>query len=145
MQRYLGKFDGYVYAGMRIVLGFLYWSHGPAWLFGWFNGPGPVESNTRFFAAGVIETVCGTLIGIGLLAPWAAFIASGEMAVAYFTSHLPRGQGWMPIMNGSEITVALCFGFLYIAARGSGKFSVDSWLASRKASKKASIEPEITS
>ena len=135
MQRYLGKFDGHAYAAMRIVLAFLYWSHGPRWLFGWFGGSEPVPVTSLQGVAGVLETSLGILIGIGLLAPWAAFVACGEMAVAYFHVHLQFGRGWMPIMNGSEITVALCFGFLYIAARGSGMFSVDSWLASRKARK----------
>ena len=77
------------------------------------------------------EIVCGILIGVGLLTSWAAFIASGEMAVAYYIAHVPRG-GWMPIMNGGEITVALCFGFLYIAMRGAGPSSIDGWLASRR-------------
>ena len=131
MQRYLGRYDGCAYAAMRIVLGFLYWSHGPAWLFGSFGGLGPVPVTSLQGVAGMLETSLGTLIVIGLFGPWAAFIASGEMAFAYFSFHIPLG-GWMPIMNGSEITVALCFGFLYIATRGSGAFSVDSWLASRK-------------
>jgi putative oxidoreductase len=134
MQRYLGKFDDYAYSAMRIVLGFLYWSHGPSWLWGSFDGFGPVDAWSLQWVAGVLETSLGTLIAIGLLGPWAAFIACGEMAYAYFFFHIPRGS-WMPIMNGSEITVALCFGFLYIATRGSGRFSIDSWLASRKADK----------
>ncbi len=131
MQRYLGKYDDCAYSAMRIVLGFLYWSHGPAWLFGSFGGLGPVPVTSLQGVAGMLETSLGTLIVIGLFGPWAAFIAAGEMAYAYFFFHIPLG-GWMPIMNGSEITVALCFGFLYIATRGSGAFSVDSWLASRK-------------
>jgi putative oxidoreductase len=83
---------------------------------------------------GRLDLTLGTLIVIGLFAPWAAFIASGEMAYAYFFVHVPRGS-WMPIVNGSEITVALCFGFLYIATRGAGSFSIDSWWASRRAVK----------
>jgi putative oxidoreductase len=107
------------------VLAFLYWSHGPAWLFGWFTGRDPVPLTTMFGVAGVIEIVCGTLIALGLMTSWAAFIASGEMAFAYFIAHLPRGS-WIPIVNGSEITVALCFGFLYIATRGGGPWSLDA-------------------
>jgi putative oxidoreductase len=132
MQRFLGKYDGIVYSAMRIVLGFLYWCHGPAWLFGWFGGREPVDLMTRQGAAGMLEISLGILIMIGLFAPWAAFIASGEMAVAYFIVHLQFGRGWIPLVNGSEITIALCFGFLYIAARGSGSFSIDHWLASRR-------------
>lgn len=132
MQRFLGRYEGCIYPAMRIVLGFLYWCHGPQWLFGWFNQLGPVPLTSLQGVAGLLEITLGTLIMIGLFTPWAAFIASGEMATAYFYFHLQRGQGWLPIMNGSEITVALCFGFLFIAARGSGAFSIDSWLASRR-------------
>ena len=127
MQRYLGGFESGAFTLMRIVLAFLYWSHGPAWLFGWFTDRPPAALNSMFGVAGVIEIVCGTLIALGLFTSWAAFIACGEMAAAYFIAHLPRGS-WMPIINGSEITVALCFGFLYIATRGGGPYSLDAVL-----------------
>lgn len=128
MAYFLGRFRSVAYSAMRIVFGFLYLSHGLNWLFGTFGGePPPIRS--LFGAAGVIETICGTLITVGFLTGPAAFIASGEMAVAYHIGHVPRGT-W-PIQNGGEITVALCFGFLYIAAYGSGIFSLD-WLIKRK-------------
>jgi putative oxidoreductase len=133
MQRYLGPFEGGAFAIMRIVFAFLYWSHGPAWLFGWFSDRPPVPLMSRFGVAGMIEIVCGTLIALGLLTSWAAFIACGEMAVAYFIAHVPRGS-ILPIENGGEITVALCFGFLYIATRGGGPFSLDALLASKRRS-----------
>jgi len=123
MTTFLGSYAGIAYALVRIVFAFLYLSHGLKWLFGAFGGR-PVPLNAMLTTAGVIETVCGTLILIGLLTSWAAFIASGEMAVAYFYAHVPRGSIW-PIENGGEITVALCFGFLYIATRGSGPISID--------------------
>ena len=129
MQRFLGKYEANAYTLMRIVLAFLWWSHGPKWLFGWFGGrPGDMTWEVlpaRFVVAGVLETVGGILIAVGLFTSWVAFLACGEMAVAYYIAHLPRG-GWMPIMNGSEITVALCFGFLYIATRGGGPISLDA-------------------
>jgi putative oxidoreductase len=134
MQRYLGKFEGAAYAIMRVVLAFLYWSHGPSWLFGWFTDRPPVPlMSFPFGLAGAIEIVCGTLIALGLLTSWAAFIACGEMAFAYFYAHVPRGS-LMPIMNAGEITVALCFGFLYIATRGGGRFSLDALLGSSRKS-----------
>jgi putative oxidoreductase len=134
MQRYLGRFEGAAYAIMRVVLAFLYWSHGPSWLFGWFTDRPPVPfMSVPFGVAGAIEIVCGTLIALGLLTSWAAFIACGEMAVAYFYAHVPRGS-LMPIMNMGEITVALCFGFLYIATRGGGRFSLDALMGSRRKS-----------
>ena len=128
MQRLLGGYEGVAYALMRVVLAFLYWSHGPAWLFGFFGGD-RLPQGAMFKAAGTIEIICGTLIAIGLFTSWAAFIASGEMAVAYFMAHVPRGS-FLPILNGGEITVALCFAFLYIATRGGGSFSVDAMLKS---------------
>jgi len=89
---------------------------------------------TQLIVAGVLETVGGILIAVGLLTSWVAFLACGEMAVAYFIAHIPRGS-WMPIINGGEITVALCFGFLYIATRGGGPFSLDALLRSGAAAK----------
>lgn len=124
MTTFLGPYAGIAYSLMRIVFAFMYLSHGLKWLFGAFGGR-PVPLNTMLTTAGVIETICGTLILVGLLTSWAAFIASGEMAAAYFISHVPRGSIW-PIENGGEITVALCFGFLYMAMRGSGALSIDA-------------------
>jgi len=84
---------------------------------------------TRFVVAGVLESVGGILLALGLFTSWVAFLACGEMAVAYFIAHIPRG-GWMPIINGGEITVALCFGFLYIATRGGGPLSLAAMFGS---------------
>jgi putative oxidoreductase len=125
MGHLLGRFRAVAYAAMRIVLAFLYLSHGLRWIFGAFGGD-PAPLGSLFGAAGLIETVCGALIGIGFLTRLAAFVASGEMAVAYAMSHASRSV-W-PIENGGEITVALCFGFLYIATHGAGIFSLESLL-----------------
>ena len=130
MHRYIGGFEPAAFFLMRVVLAFLYWSHGPKWLFGWFGGR-PIELTPLLTVAGVLETVGGILIAVGLFTSWMAFLACGEMAVAYYMAHIPRG-GWMPIMNGGEITVALCFGFLYIATRGGGRYSLDALLARGK-------------
>ncbi|MGH9321237.1 MAG: DoxX family protein, partial [Vicinamibacteria bacterium] len=75
---------------------------------------------------GVIELAGGLLIAVGLFAGLAAFIASGEMAFAYFIAHAP--QGLFPIQNGGELALVYCFLFLYIAARGSGIASVDAMM-----------------
>jgi putative oxidoreductase len=122
MGRLLGHFTPLAYAAMRIVMAFLYWSHGMVWIFGAFGGA-PIPVGPLQIAAGIIELTCGTLIALGLFTPLAAFIASGEMAVAYFLVHNPQSR--MPIQNRGEITVALCFAFLYIATVGSGAISVD--------------------
>ena len=97
--------------------------HGTQKLFGWPGDNPPVELASMMGAAGIIELVCGLLIMIGLLTSWAAIIASGEMAVAFFMAHAPQHP--LPIVNGGELAVLYCFLFLYIAASGSGVWSVD--------------------
>ena len=71
-----------------------------------------------------IEVLCGALILFGLFTQIAAFIASGEMAVAYFKFHFPHG--FWPVVNHGEVPVLLCFIFLYLAAAGPGPLSVDA-------------------
>lgn len=73
--------------------------------------------------AGVIEFFGGGLIALGVFASYAAFIASGEMAVAYFMMHFPKS--FFPIINKGELAVLFCFVFLYIAVHGSGVWSID--------------------
>jgi putative oxidoreductase len=121
MERILGRFSPHVYALLRIVAGLLFACHGAQKLFGVFGGT-RVPMFTQLWAAGVIELVGGVLIAIGLYASLAAFIASGEMAVAYFQAHAPRSS--VPIVNQGELAVLYCFLFLYIAARGNGRWSV---------------------
>ena len=122
MERILGRFAPQLYAIMRIVAGLLFACHGAQKLFGVLGGQQAVLAS-MFGAAGIIEFVGGLLIAIGFLAGTAAFIASGEMAYAYFTRHVPRGT--FPIQNGGELAMLYCFVFLYIAARGAGMWGVD--------------------
>ena len=124
MERLLGRYSPDLYALLRIVAGLLFVQHGLQKLFGWLGAKGAVELMSQMGAAGIIEVVGGTLISIGLFTSPVAFLASGEMAFAYFQAHAPRGM-W-PIMNGGELAVLYCFLFLYFAAVGSGRWSVDS-------------------
>ena len=123
MERWLGRYSSYIYALLRMVAGFLFFLHGWPKLFGGF-GQQPADLMTQFGLAGLIEVIGGTLIAIGLFTSPAAFLASGEMAVAYFQMHAPRGP-W-PNMNGGELSALYSFLFLYFAAIGSGKWSVDA-------------------
>ena len=124
MERWLGRFSPYIYALLRIVAGFLFFQHGLPKLFGGFGRDQPVELMSQMGLAGLIEVIGGALIAVGLFTSPVAFIASGEMAVAYFQAHLPRG--FWPIMNGGELAALYCFVFLYFAAVGSGRWSVDA-------------------
>jgi len=128
MQRWLGPHADRVFALFRFVVGFLFAFHG-AQKFGAFGGQ-VMTSNPLMLAAGIIELAGGILIAIGLLTSWAAFVASGEMAVAYFMVHQP--QGTWPIHNKGELAALYCFVFLYIAARGPGRYAVDAALRGRR-------------
>ena len=123
MQKVLGRFAPYLYAILRIVVGLAFAQHGAQKLFGVLGGQA-VALGTQRGLAGVIEFVGGIMIALGLFTSPVAFLASGEMAWAYFQSHAPRGP-W-PIQNGGELAVLYCFIFLYVAAVGSGKLSIDS-------------------
>ncbi len=117
------------YALFRIVFGMLFMFFGLQKLLGWFGGQvQPLMSMQG--AAGVIETVGGLLIMIGLFTRPAAFIASGEMAVAYFYVHF-RLMGWMPLVNMGERSTLFAFAFLYIATRGAGIWSLDALMGRR--------------
>jgi putative oxidoreductase len=123
MKAVLGKFEPQAYALLRIAAGLLFAQHGAQKLFGALGGEA-VQLASLMGLAGVIEFFGGLLIALGFFTSPVAFIASGEMAVAYFMAHASRGPA--PIQNGGELAVLYCFVFLYMAARGSGLFSVDA-------------------
>jgi len=128
------RYAPYTYALFRIVFGFLFFFYGLQKTMGWFGGQAVPLLSWPQGAAGIIETVGGFLIMIGLLTRPAAFIASGEMAVAFFMIHVgviaPGKQLGFPLnlvphMQGGIDSVAFCFAFLYICSRGAGLWSVD--------------------
>jgi putative oxidoreductase len=113
---------------LRIVVGFTFCCHGFQKLFGFFGGMGGGKAHffSLFWAAGFLETFGGLLILFGLFTGVVAFILCGEMAVAFFTVHLPRG--FWPILNGGELAVVYCFLFLYFVTAGPGPWSLDHLL-----------------
>jgi len=125
VDKYLGRFSPYLYSILRIIAAVLYLLHGTQKLFGFPAGGGHVPYASLFGAGGIIELTTGTLIAIGLFASYAAFIASGELAFVYFLFHYPKS--FWPIINHGEIVVMLCFFFLYVASRGAGVWSIDSF------------------
>ena len=124
MQTMLGRYSPFFYAALRIVSGLAFAQHGAQKLFGMLGAQQAVPVMSQFGMAGVIEFVGGILIALGLFTSPVALLASGEMAWAYFQAHAPRG--FWPIQNGGELAVLYCFIFLYFAAVGSGKLSIDS-------------------
>ena len=111
---------------LRIVTGLMIIEHGMAKLLGW-----PVVSafaQLKLFSllglAGTIELIGGALLILGLFTQPAAFILSGEMAVAYFMVHAPRS--FFPLINGGSLAIIYCFACLYLSTAGGGPLSVDA-------------------
>jgi len=108
---------------LRIVAGLLFVEHATQKFFA-FPAPFPMQPLPPLFvAAGTIELVAGTLITLGLFTRFAALIASGEMAVAYFMIHNP--QGFWPIVNKGEVVILFCFTFFYLVFAGPGSWALD--------------------
>jgi putative oxidoreductase len=120
------RWTGYLRSLLRIVAALLFMAHGTQKLFAWPidepRDPAPLLS--LMGVAGVLETVGGTLLLLGLFTRPVAFLLAGEMAVAYFMSHAPNG--FWPILNRGELAVLYCFLFLYLAAAGGGPWSIDA-------------------
>ena len=122
-----GDWQGYARSILRIVVGLTFSLHGWQKLFGMFGSLGGHGTRARlwteFWVAGVLETLGGLLIVLGLFTRPVAFLLCGEMAVAYFRVHVPRG--FWPILNGGELGILYCFVFLYLCAAGPGPISLD--------------------
>jgi putative oxidoreductase len=122
----LTKYTEHAYALLRIVAGFMFSVHGMQKVLGlWTDQQPPMWSQGWF--GGIIELVGGLAIMLGLKTRWAAFLCSGTMAVAYFQFHskLQGGSMALPVVNRGELAVLYCFVFLFMACRGSGKWSLD--------------------
>jgi putative oxidoreductase len=108
----------------RVIFGLLFLSHGLSSVIGWPAGHVAPVGQWPDFYAGWIELITGALITVGLFTWPAAFVASGEMAFAYFTAHLPHG--FFPINNHGEASVMYCFAFLLLVFAGPGPYALDS-------------------
>ena len=126
MERFLGPYSQYIGGITRILVGLMFASHGAQKLFGVFGGAPAEMPAVLLWSAGIIELVGGLLVALGLFAGYAAFICSGQMAVAYFLVHQP--QGLLPIVNRGELAVIYTWVFLFIAAQGPGAWSLQSVL-----------------
>ncbi len=110
---------------MRVIVAFLFMQHGGQKLFDYpapMPGP-PLELLSLVGIAGILEFFGGLFLLVGLFTRPIAFLLSGQMAVAYFIAHAPRG--FWPTVNEGELAVIYCFVFLYLAAAGGGKWGLD--------------------
>ena len=133
---FLSKWSEEILSLQRIVASFLFSQHGTQKIFGF-----PIKAREPFDLftlssgpAGLLEAILGLLLLVGLFTRSIAFVASGFMAVAYFMAHAPRG--FWTVVNGGDAAVLYCFMFLYFAAVGGGKWSIDAWLAARTTQQK---------
>ena len=125
----------------RIMLGLLFLEHGTAKVLDF-----PHQETHKVFdlltlnpgAQGLIELIGGFLLAVGLFTPPVAFILAGDVAVAYFMAHAPRG--FFPILNGGELAIVYCFVFLYFFVVGAGVWSLDQVWATRGSTRVAAAE-----
>jgi putative oxidoreductase len=121
---FLARWSDTIYAITRILFGLLFLCHGLQKILGMFGGTPAGMPTALLYTAGTIELVGGALIALGFFAAPAAFVCSGEMAVAYFLVHQP--QGLVPIENHGELAILNCWFFLLVAAKGPGIWSLTS-------------------
>jgi putative oxidoreductase len=111
---------------LRIITGLMIIEHGTSKIIGFPAVPAVanVQPLSLLGAAGFIELIGGALLIVGLFTQPAAFILSGEMAVAYFMAHAPKS--FYPLVNGGTLAIIYCFTCLYLSTAGAGPWSVDA-------------------
>lgn len=123
--KFLTPYTDHLLSLLRLMTGLLFLQHGMTKYLGFpvssYSGVAPLS---LIGLAGMVELAGGALVTVGLFTRPAAFLCSGTMAVGYFMEHLPRN--FFPLLNGGELAVLYCFVFLFLAAAGGGRFSVDA-------------------
>ena len=126
MFKTLERWSPEILSATRIAFGITFIEHGTQKLFSFPLEPVGGLGPGMLLFVGLLETICGALVSLGLFTRIAAFLLSGEMAIGYWALHVP--QSFYPIMNGGEIMVLYSFAFLYFAAKGPGPWSLDAKL-----------------
>lgn len=129
----LNQYAPYALAALRIATALSFIAHGTQKLLGFpaSQMPGGVELLSLFGLAGILELVGGLAILLGLFTRPVAFVLAGQMAVAYWMMHVPRG-GLIPVSNGGDAAVLFCFVFLYLVFSGPGAWALDQAMGSRR-------------
>jgi putative oxidoreductase len=123
----LNRFADPVLCITRLIVGLLFASHGGQKILGFPPGGHGMPPGAMGALGAWIELICGLLIAVGFLTRIAAFIGSGEMAVAYFLMHAPGG--FFPIVNHGEPAVFYCWFFFFLIFYGAGRWSVDGMMS----------------
>ncbi|WP_288431609.1 DoxX family protein [uncultured Agrobacterium sp.] len=119
----LSRYQPYALAALRIIAALLFIEHGTQKLFGFPASQMEGSLPTLLLVAALLELVGGILVLVGLFTRPAAFLLSGQMAVAYFMAHAPKSV--FPVLNGGDAAILFCFIFLFLVTSGPGAFSVD--------------------
>jgi putative oxidoreductase len=133
MKELFARAEPVVYAALRVVVGAFMMLHGLQKLFG-VLGMDAMPVGSQLWIGAVIEAVGGTLVMLGLGTRCAAFVVSGQMAVAYFQFHWRLDMShfkWVPLVNKGELAVVYCFAFLFFCVHGPGPFSLDRAITSK--------------
>ena len=124
--KWFAKYSDHAYALMRIMAGFMFSFHGAQKILGVLSDFQPAMGSQLWFA-GLIELLGGLAVMLGYQTRAAAFLCSGEMAVAYFQAHwkFQMGRNFFPVVNKGELAALYCFVFFFIASRGGVKWKLD--------------------
>jgi putative oxidoreductase len=126
MDEFCAKWQPYFLSVLRIMIGLLFLEHGTGKYLGFPHLERVPPALSLPGIGGMLELVGGVLIVVGLFTRPVAFLLSGEMAVAYFVAHFPRG--FFPMLNAGESAVLFCFVFLYLFFAGPGPWSIDAMM-----------------
>jgi putative oxidoreductase len=122
---FLGKrlvpVEEYFYAFFRVLVGFLFFMHGTAKVFGWFSGKAAMTGFMMY--VGIFEASVGLLIVLGLWTRLAALVGTIIMLSAWFKAHVPGG--WNPFANGGELALMFLAAFVFLIVHGSGRYGLE--------------------
>jgi putative oxidoreductase len=126
MNEFGAKWQSHFLSVLRIMTGLLFLEHGTSKFLGFPHVDRVPDAMSMSGVGGMLELVGGALMVLGLFTRPVAFLLSGEMAVAYFYAHAPRG--FFPLLNGGDAAVLYCFVFLYLFFAGPGPWSIDAMM-----------------
>jgi len=131
MKTWMSRCEDASYALLRMVSGAMLSFHGVQKVFGLLSSHPTPPIGSQLWIGGLVELIGGLLILTGFHTRLAAFVCSGQMAVAYFQFHwkFQLGAAFFPAINQGELAVLYCFVFLFISARGDGIWSLGGWKA----------------
>jgi len=144
LQRVLEPHREKAYFALRMATGLMFSFHGVQKLFGLWS-PDTPEFGSQLWFGGIIEFVGGLLVACGAYTSWAAFLASGTMAVAYVQFHwrFRFHAALFPTMNRGELALVYSFLFLFIACAGPGEYSIEALRAAGMRARRATSAPPL--